>query len=141
MMGRISHLFVFVFFIVCCCFQNKHRQDGRLLCSAHLYAAGFPGKTVLKRLTIFLRPTHFPPPSSCEYEPLRVNSAYQCCFAATCCAGWCYCSVQTDKVETNPHFVISFKTKPHQITGNSRWFQNQFFNRFENQFFLFYFTI
>lgn len=137
-----------VFFIVCCCFQNKHRQDGRLLCSAHLCAAGFPGKTVLKRQMIFFKcPTHFPP-SSCEYEPLRVNSAYQCCFAAMCCAGWYYCTAQTDKVEINPHFVISFKTKPHQITGNSRFerigYQNQFsfFNSFENlfcQFFLIFF--
>lgn len=32
-------------------------------------------------------------------------------FAATCCAGWYYCTAQTDKVGTSSHFVISFKTE------------------------------
>lgn len=126
------------FLIVCCCFQKKYRQDGRLLCSTHLYAAGFPGKTVLKRQTHFLMSYTFPP-SSCEYEPLRVNSAYQCCFAAMCCAGWYYCTAETDKVETYPHFVISFKTNLiklqaiHVLKALGFKTSSRFFNTFENR--------
>lgn len=36
-----------------------------------------------------------------------------------CCAGWYYCTAQMDKVGTSSHFVISFQTKHHQISGNS----------------------
>lgn len=128
MMGGTSRLFLFVslfclllfflllrLFLSVVVFRTSIARMGDCLCSAYASAAGFPGNTVLKQQTVFFfnNVLHIFPPSSCEYDPHRVNSAYQCCLQP------CVVLAQMVKVGTSSHFVISYKTKHHQISGNS----------------------